>query len=455
MAPLNIRKYLLPSLSRIRGINWYYYYHRFQHEDNTGIHPNTTKKLLRQILFHCHQSVPYYREIMSKLEGSFDVDPFMYLQSLPVLTKDIIRSRFDEMKSDDLNRRKWRFATTGGSTGESLRFIADYEHSARVSAVTAFFSKLIGIEVGESELFLWGSPRELKHGTSGWKAHLVNKLNNSLILSAFQMTPKRMKDYISIINTKKPKLIVAYADALYELAHFAEREGIEVLPQNVAITSAGMLYPYMRQKIEKIFHCQVFDRYGSTEFGTIACERPDISGYWIPPWTIYLEIVDARGNRVAPGMEGNILVTCLSNYAMPLIRYKVGDRGVLSLNLGNKGCGNQQILKSVLGRNNDIFKTKNGTIVHASFFAYLLYHRNWVRQYQVIQKSLSKVIFRIVKVGIDSPQNDLDEFTRKTQIVMGEDCEVIFEFVDRIPASNSGKFRYIICELDDLSEEDV
>jgi phenylacetate-CoA ligase len=439
----------------MRGLNWGYYYERFQREDQMGIHPDTSKKLLSRILAHCQQSVPYYQEIIHNLEGSFEDDPFTYLQRLPILTKDIIRSHFNELKSTDINQRKWRFATTGGSTGESLRFIADSEHSARAFAVTSLISKSIGAEVGESEILLWGSPREIMHGTHGWKAALQTKLSNSQILDASQLTSERMKEYIAIFNAKRPKLIMAYADALYELARFAEREKLEVYPQNAVVTSAGMLYPYMRQEIEKVFHCQVFNRYGSTEFGTIACERPGCEGLWVPPWTIYLEIVDNHSNPVPNGTEGNILVTSLSNYAMPLIRYRVGDRGVLSSITTSKGSTSGQILQDILGRDNDIFVTREGAIIHASYFAILLYFRDWIKRYQVIQKSYCKVIFRIVKTGSECPQIELNELTKRTKEVMGEDCVVHFDFVDEIPASNSGKFRYIISEVADPGKKDA
>lgn len=449
MTRASFRKQLLITLSLMRGLNWGHYYERFQREDQMGIHPDTSRKLLTRILAHCQQSVPYYRGRMLNLGGSFGEDPFSYLQSLPILTKDIIRSHFDELKSNDLNQRKWRFATTGGSTGECLTFIADYAHSAQAYAVTALFSKLTGKEEGESEIYLWGSPRDIMHRTKGWRAQLLNKVFNHLLLDASVMTSERMKEYISIFNAKRPKLTVAYADALYELARFAERESLDVTPQNAAITSAGVLYPFMRQEIEKVFQCRVFDRYGTTEFGTIACERPGCEGLWVPPWTIYLEIVDNHSNPVPDGTEGNILVTSLSNYAMPLIRYRIGDRGVLSSRATSSGDIPGQILGDILGRDNDVFITREGTIVHASYFAILLYYRDWIKRYQVIQKSYSDVLFRIVKSGFECPQRELNELTKRTKEVMGEDCVVHFEYVDEIPVSNSGKFRYIFSEVTD------
>jgi phenylacetate-CoA ligase len=433
-------------MDRIRGFNWGNYYNRFQREDLDGIPHDTTIRLLNKILTHCQQTVPYYREYMRKMGGSFKDDPYTYLLGLPILTKDIIRSRFDELKSSEINKLKWRFESTGGSSGESLKFIADYDHSARAFGVTMLCSKLMGKDEGEKEILLWGSPRDVKQRTRDWKAHLIAMLSNHHLLNAFQMTPERMKEFINTINIEKPKLITAYADALYELARFADYERLEVVPQNAASTSAGMLHPYMRQEIEKIFRCRVFNRYGSREFGTIACERPGCEGLWVPPWTIYIEIVDDDGYPVPFGTEGEILVTSLTNFAMPFIRYRIGDRGVLSSRTAEEGGIYGQVFNDIHGRDSDIFRTKNGAIIHASYFAYMLYFRDWIKQYQVIQKSYSMMIFRIVKSGSECSPRELNDITERTKMAMGGDCEVYFDFVDEISRS-SDKYRYFISEV--------
>ena len=200
------------------------------------------------------------------------------------------------------------------------------------------------------------------------------------------MTPDRMHEFISILNISKPKLVVSYPEAIYCLAKFAENEGLSIIPQRAIMTAAGKLFPFMRRKIEQVFQCKVFDRYGSREVGDMACEIPGINGLWVAPWGNYLEIVDPEGNRVADGIEGDILVTSLTNYAMPLIRYNIGDRGVLSSPARIKDKYSQ-ILQEVTGRSMDYFRTQNGAIINPGYFMANLYYRDWIAQYQIIQKS--------------------------------------------------------------------
>ena len=85
----------------------------------------------------------------------------------------------------------------------------------------------------------------------------------------------------------------------------------------------------MREEIERAFGCPVLNRYGSREVANVAAERVPGRGLEIFTYTHLLEVVDADGRPCGPGEEGDILVTCLANYAMPIIRYRIGDRAVV------------------------------------------------------------------------------------------------------------------------------
>jgi phenylacetate-CoA ligase len=385
---------------------------------------------------------------MHGLGNSFYEDPEEYLQHYPILTKDIIRNRIDELKSNDLSKRRWFLNTSGGSTGEPVHFIQDWEFASKVGAIKLLFSSLIGREIGEMEVRLWGSERDITSGSQGLKAIFQNKLTNTFFLNAYDMSPEKLREVIDILNTEKPNLFVAYIESLYELARFSEREGVEVLPQRAVLSAGGTLYPHMRETMEKVFKCKVFNRYGTREVGDIACERPGLQGLWVAPWGNYIEIVDNEGNRVPKGTEGEILVTSLCNYAMPLIRYKIGDYGILSpMKPKDIRRTNEQVLESVLGRLCDVFTTKKGVRIDPGYFFGLLYFRDWIKKYQVIQKGYYHVLYKIVQSDVGYMQTDLEEISSKTKLIMGDDCDVTFEFVDEIAASASGKYRYVMSEV--------
>jgi phenylacetate-CoA ligase len=284
-------------------------------------------------------------------------------------------------------------------------------------------------------VYIWGSERDILEGSFGaeLKKLVIKSLLRKTYLNAFRMTPKKMNEFINILNTRQPKLIIAYVDSIFELARFAEREKIAIRPQSAIITSAGTLTPFMREKIEGVFQCKVFNRYGSREVSDIAGECDAHRGLHVFPWGCYVEVVDEAGNRLPAGTEGNIVVTCLSNFAMPLIRYEIGDRGTLASEATGCPCGRQgQILEEIAGRNVDIFKRKDGTLIDGEYFTHLLYFRPWVWK-------------------CDYEPEELADIIHKTRVIMGEDCQVDFEFVDDIPTSPSGKYRYILSEINTFS----
>jgi phenylacetate-CoA ligase len=306
--------------------------------------------------------------------------------------------------------------------------------------------RLLGYEVGQPIVRLWGSERDLEQGTRSPKARFFNWLTATSWLNAFRMSPERMQDFVATLNRIRPRLIVAYAQAAYELARYVERSGLCLVPQPAIVTSAGTLYPFMRETIARVFGGQVYNLYGSREVSDIACEAPGVDGLWVPPWGNWVEIVDDYGNPLPAGEEGNIVVTCLTNYAMPLLRYRIGDRGALLPGSAGDGAGHQ-VLRHVSGRNVDVFRTRDQTMIDGEYFTHLMYFRPWVERFQVVQKSHEELVFRVVRVNGEPPAADLAEITAKSRLVMGPACQVRFEFLRDLPAHPSGKFRYTISEL--------
>jgi phenylacetate-CoA ligase len=414
----------------------------------SGSRPGDSKESLTRMLFHCRASVPFYAEKLKSIAPRLlEEHPHECLQSLPVLTKEMVRTHFERLKSADLPGRKWTYNTSGGSTGEPLRLIQDQDYHDRSTAITFIYLAQLGYETGQPLVRLWGSERDVEGRTKTIKSRFFNWLMGTTYLNAFKMTPERMHQFIETLNDVRPKLILAYAQAIYELAVFTEREGLPVRSQRAIVTSAGTLYPFMREKIAKVFGCKVYNLYGSREVSDIACEVPGIDGLWVAPWGTYLEIVDDSGNPVAPGAEGNILVTSLTNSAMPLIRYQIGDRGALAPANATNSSPPGQVLKCVSGRNVDMFRTRNGTLVDGEYFTHLLYFRPWVRKFQVVQKNRNHVLFKILKPAQPPPKTELSEIGERTRLAMGQDCSVDFEFVEELPPHPSGKYRYTISEV--------
>ncbi|MEJ6483213.1 hypothetical protein N0Y54_18145 [Nostoc punctiforme UO1] len=441
---MNLKKHIYLALNTLRGFRYPEIYKNLIKKEKSVVGSQITKELLTKLLRHSQKSVPYYSNLMSEIgyEVLLEQNPEIYLSKLPILTKDVIRKNSENLKSLDLEKRKWYFNTSGGSTGEPIRLIQDQEYFDQSHAITLLYSYLIGREIGEAQVNLWGSERDIFEATRNWKSIFSGFLSNTTYMNAYQMNLQQMAEFIHLLNQKPPKLILAYSQAIYQLAKFAESERIKVTHQKAIMTSSDTLHPWMREKIESVFQCKVFNRYGSREVGDVACERPGCEGLWVAPWGNYVEIVDDYNNPLPAGVEGNILITSLTNFGMPLIRYKIGDMGVLS---ANHSSG--QIFQQISGRNTDMFKTQDGTLADGGYFMGLLYFKDWIKQYQVIQKSYSEIVVKIVALNSNYSLEELDDFVEKTKILMGEECVVNFEFVNEIKTTASGKYRYVISEV--------
>ncbi len=99
------------------------------------------------------------------------------------------------------------------------------------------------------------------------------------------------------------------------------------------------------------------------------------------------------------------------------------------------------------GRNADSFVRPDGTLIHGEYFTHLLYFRDWVLKFQVIQKDFQTICYKIVRASNGFKEGELDEIIRETRRVMGQQCEVSIEFVDQIPTLSSGKYRYTVSEV--------
>ena len=168
---MNLRRAIIFGCGRFLGFTFPALYSEFLSLATRGDPTSSATHCLSDLLLHCKHAVPYYAERMAGLtKDDIIKNPEDCLQTLPLLTKAIIREDFDRLKSTDLEHRKWYYNTSGGSTGVPIRLIQDREYRSRSRAVTMLFSHFADREEGEPVMFLWGSEREILASSIGIKA---------------------------------------------------------------------------------------------------------------------------------------------------------------------------------------------------------------------------------------------------------------------------------------------
>jgi phenylacetate-CoA ligase len=371
---------------------------------------------------------------------------------VPLLDKEALRTQSEALQSDDLDRRNWFYNTSGGSTGEPVQFIQDREYQEWVTAIKKHFNGWTGYQRGQPRVKLWGSERDLLVGEETLKTRISRWVRNEHCLNAFRMGREQMRKFVKKINHVEPVQILAYVESIYELAQFIEEKGLEIHSPKAVMTSAGTLYDHMRDTIRRVFDAPVFNRYGSREVGDIACECEAHEGLHVSAPTHYIEILRTDGTPAEPGEVGEIVVTHLTNYAMPLIRYRIGDMGAWAEEPCSCGCSWPLITK-VTGRVSDTFINQNNDAIHGEFFTHLFYHEDWIQKFQVVQEAMDRIVIRTVPHE-DSDnyeqryQEEIQEIIRNIRSAMGGSCTVEFQFEEDIAPTDSGKYRYTISKVE-------
>ena len=156
---------------------------------------------------------------------------------------------------------------------------------------------------------------------------------------------------------------------------------------------------------------------------------------------------------VPAGEEGRILITNLHNYAMPLIRYDIGDMGLSSDAACRCGRG-LPLLAGISGRVADVIFTPDGKTIPGIALPFSVFNSPVVQQFQIVQEELEKVVVRIVTYNDNLPQQVDDVVTgivAQFRTLFGNDMDISVELVDRISPTPSGKRRFIISNLPHVS----
>jgi len=392
---------------------------------------------LKRILLYAWQNVPYYHRILqeSQVIQNRKVN-LKNFKKIPILTKDIIRKEGKNLYSKE--KRKGVYEnTSGGSTGEPVRFLQDKYYDDWNNATKIFYKLWGNQNIGDKELRLWGSERDILVGKEKFSIRLRNWLYNRKELNAFRMSRKDMENFVKIWNKFRPQWVEAYVQSIYEFAKFVEEKKLNIYPPKGILVSAGTLYEPMEKTIKRVFKCPVFNRYGSREVGAIACSNGKSKELKISFWHNYVEIIKAENNRL-----GKILVTNLNNYSMPLIRYEIGDIGILTPKWG--------YLKKIEGREINVFKTKEGKLIPGEFFIHFIgvvFNKGFISKFQVIQKKYDYIIIKTIlkdKKKFNENKAKIEDSIRK---VMGNNCKIKWQLVKEIELLKSGKYFYTISEV--------
>jgi len=398
---------------------------------------------LRLLIKHAYANVPYYRRAFRERKlMPDDIKTKEDLHKLPTLTKDIIRKRFSDLKAVNFDSWKPWLSRTGGSTGEPLKFYITKTNISVGWACNFRGWEWAGYRLGDRCVTFGGSSIVPTQKPKSSK-RLRYAIERNLPLSAVSMNKRIMNHYTKKIRQFKPKFIRGYPSAIYVFAEHMKEAHVDDIDPKAIFTTAEVLYPIQRKAIENQFGCRVFDGYGARDGGANAMECSEHSGLHVSVESVVIEF-KKDNETVSYGESGRMLCTDLFNYAMPFIRYAVGDIGTPTDELCPCGRG-LPLIKSIEGRTADIIELGNGTVLSGPAFT-LLFKEFDIEQYQIVQTARNRLLIKIVE-GSSYTEKDTNDILDIIGSHAGEDVQVNIRIVDNIPTTKSGKRRFFISKV--------
>ena len=408
---------------------------------------SSVQKLAEQrsvkLVRYAYEHVPYYKKKWDELGIKVDKSKAVEnLAQLPVLSKiDILGNEETLVSRNKLGRFYTR--KTGGSTGMTLHFKKEARALAINDAIMWRCYAWYGIDIGDRQVRFWGVPvtRKLR-----WKEQLKDFVLNRIRISAFDISRESCLKQYERIKKFKPAYFYGYTTAIYGFCLYMKEAGIDLNELNLTavICTAEKMYPHHRELFDEVFDCPVVDEYGCAEHGIIAFQCKEGNMHIMADHLI-VEFLDENDQPVKPGEPGRIVITDLDSYAMPLIRYDIGDIGRASTKTCSCGV-TLPLMEIVEGRKEDFIRTTDGKLVHAAYLCYTL-KDDTVHEFKMYQKAIDKIHVQIVKSPLFNDQSE-KMLENKLRTALSNDVQITFEYLERIPRERSGKLRYFVSELE-------
>jgi phenylacetate-CoA ligase len=374
-----------------------------------------------------------------------DFHDFADLTRLPVLTKDDIHTQLAGNFSTGYRAANVIQKRTGGSTGVPVRIGIDIEAVALKKAAAERHDAWARRHPGDRMAAVWGDTS----GPRPWRERLRNALTGrAFYLDTLQFEPAAIDAFVARIRRLRPPVLMGHAHSVFRLAEHVRKHGMSDIGFRSIITTAMVLTETERRTIEAVFRAPVFDRYGCEEMSIIASECGAHRGLHVFAEGLYVELDGTREDQPRP-----LIITDLLNRAMPLIRYEVGDLGIAET--GTCPCGRGlPRLREVSGRSADFLYTPDRVPVFGiSILDTFVIHIPGIKQCQIVQDRYDHLDIHVVR-DTGFTDESLVQLGRSVVHIFGERMRYDVHWVEAIPQTERGKYRFSICRIEEGTMED-
>lgn len=377
---------------------------------------------------------PFYRDF-------FGSNGFSSWEKVPVMKKADLQQPLETRLSHNFSRKNAYVGKTSGSSGHPFIFAKDrFSHALSWAGFQDRY-KWYDIDLNKSlQARFYGIPLDFYGNV---QERLKDRISLRRRFNIFDLSEQKMKSFLKRFKKSDFDYLNGYTSAIVLFARFLKDRNLvlkEMCPSlKICIVTSERLFEKDKVLIEKAMGVPVINEYGASEVGLIAFE--DKNEHWIVnSEDLFVEILD-KDNKVLPlGNEGRLVITSLYNRAHPMIRYDIGDTGMLS----EESTFKKPILEKLIGRTNDIARLANGKVVPGLTFYYVtktvIEDSGNIKEFVIVQTKIDEFHIEYVSEH-EFSEEKRHKILKAIETYVGKNLHIKFERKEYLKRSPSGKLK--------------
>jgi len=407
-------------------------------------------KQLGQLLSHARKHSPFYKDQLKGLDWQDGtLLTANHWQQIPILTRKEVQAAGSALRSQFLDpaHGKTSEVHTSGSTGTPIKVTKTTACDLMFVAVSLrdhfwhrrdLLQKLAMIRTVPDGLAQY--PQGIKQSSWGSTVDGLYHSGDCVVLSI----TATIEQQLEWLQREKPSYLLAFPSVIQALAQQAISHNIQ-LPDLIQVTTLGeSLDTGLRGHCKRAFGAELVDTYSSQEIGYMALQCPSTENYHVQSEAVYVEVLNDKDLPCESGEVGRVIATPLHNFAMPLIRYEVGDYAEVGQPCT---CGRHlPVLKRILGRSRNILTLPNGDQLWPRLSELRYGEIAPISQFQIVQKSAELLQVKLVAMRAVTAAEE-EQLRDLIASRIGHPFRIEFSYHTSIPRSANGKYEDFRSEL--------
>ena len=405
---------------------------------------------LDRLLRHAATEVPFYADRLRQAGVQAGKTPVpMVWSKIPILTRSDIQTAGKSLhaKSFPESHGTARERSTSGSTSRPVRFMSTDFTDFQWRCANMRDRMWHGVDLGGTLVLITGGAGQMagqpfvEVGSWSLSASSLRKPGRQ-----FKLNPTLTVDQqVSLIGEINPTYIQTRPSQLNLLLRGCEKSGERFSRLRAVFCVSEIVTAPLREACLATLGVPIHECYSCAEAGYLALQCPEDGKLHVQSEMVRVEILNADDEPCEPGETGRVILTSLHNYAMPLIRYEIGDEAEAGLPCA---CGRGlPVIARVIGRTQDYVKLRSGQSIRANLYHGQIAKIAAIVEFQIAQRALGRLEIRLVA----RRPLDEDETTRLKTLLsrQGNDLfEVDVTYCQAIERAASGKLRTFVCEVE-------